>query len=223
MRVRADFSCRAVVRPGATDWATSPQPGVDRVMLDRIGEEIARATSLVRFAPKRHFPFHEHGGGEEVFVLDGIFEDEHGSYPAGTYLRDPVGTAHTPFTEEGCTLLVKLWQFRPGDTTRKVIDTTSGHYQPTELPGRDRQVLHAFDGVLVAIERLAPGFSTLWPLPAGGTEIFVLEGTLVLGSELLPQGSWFRDPGGEPVELASDFGCKLLVTTGHLATIVVPA
>jgi anti-sigma factor ChrR (cupin superfamily) len=196
---------------------------VERVMLDRIGGEIARATSLVRFAPGSSFPFHEHGGGEEVFVLDGVFEDEYGSYPAGTYLRDPVGTSHTPFTKGGCTLFVKLWQFAPGDTERKVIDTKSGSLEPTSVPGLETKALHEFAGVAVLLEKLAPGFSAALTFHRGGEEILVLEGSLALGSEDYPKGSWLRDPGGGSAALASETGCTLLVTKGHLARIVVPA
>ncbi len=223
MKIRADFTERVSVRPGEEAWVASPQPGVDRLMLDRIGEEIARATSFVRFAAGSFFPFHEHGGGEEVFVLDGTFEDEHGSYPAGTYLRDPVGTSHAPFTRKGCTLLVKLWQFLPGDTTRKVIDTSRGAFEPTDIERLERQALHDFAGVAVSIERLAPGFSTTRRLHAGGEERLVLDGSLTLGSAPFPKGSWLRDPGGGEVTLGSEQGCTLLVTTGHLAKIVVPA
>jgi len=217
MKIRADFAQRVAVRPGDEAWVPSPQPGVDRLMLDRIGEEIARATSLVRFAPKSFFPFHEHGGGEEVFVLDGVFEDEHGSYPAGTYLRDPVGTSHAPFTKEGCTLFVKLWQFAPGDVNRKVIDTNLGTFEPTALRGLERQVLHDFGGVSVSIETLAPGSSVTRTLHEGGEEIFVIEGSLIVASETYPKGSWLRDPGGIERDLGSQTGCTLLVTTGHLA------
>jgi len=223
MKIRADFSQRVAVRPGDEAWVASPQPGVDRLMLDRIGEEIARATSLVHFAPGSTFPFHEHAGGEEVLVLDGTFEDEHGSYPAGTYLRDPVGTAHTPFTREGCTLFVKLWQFLPGDTTRKVIDTTRGTFEPTDVEGLEKQALHEFCGVGTSLLRLAPGFSASRKLHAGGEEILVLDGTFSDLSGDYPKGSWLREPGGGAWEIGSESGCTLLVTTGHLARIVVPA
>lgn len=223
MKIRAEFSKRVAVRPGEEAWMPSPQPGVDRLMLDRIGEEIARATSFVRFAPGSHFPFHEHGGGEEVFVLDGVFEDEHGSYPAGTYLRDPVGTAHRPFTEGGCTLFVKLWQFLPGDTIREVIDTTRGIYEATDLPGLERQMLHDFAGIVVSIERLAPGFYSTRTFHPDGEEILVLEGSLSLDRETYPAGSWLRDPGGGTAEMATEVGCTFLVTRGHLTKIVIPA
>ena len=89
MRINADFSKRAAVHAAQSDWARSPTPGVERRMLDRIGDEVARATSIVRYAPDSAFPPHTHGGGEEFLVLDGTFQDEHGDYPAGSYVRNP--------------------------------------------------------------------------------------------------------------------------------------
>jgi anti-sigma factor ChrR (cupin superfamily) len=223
MKIRSDFSKRAVVCPGEEAFVASPQPGVERLMLDRIGEEIARATSLVRFAPGSFFPFHEHGGGEEVFVLDGTFADEHGRYPAGTYLRDPIGTSHTPFTKDGCTLFVKLWQFLPGDATREVINTTCGSYELTSTEGLEIQHLHAFGGVATSLQKLAPGFAAKHRLHGDGEEILVLDGSFGDSFGDYPKGSWLRDPGGTQAEIASEKGCTLLVTTGHLARIVVPA
>ena len=112
MRLNADFDQRVVVTPEAYRWVDSPMAGVERMMLDRIGEEVARATSLVRYAPNSTFPSHEHGGGEEILVLEGEFADEHGRYPAGSYLRNPIGTAHAPRVgEQGATIFVKLHQF----------------------------------------------------------------------------------------------------------------
>jgi anti-sigma factor ChrR (cupin superfamily) len=223
MKIRSDFSQRVVVRPSEEAFVTSPQPGVERLMLDRIGEEIARATSFVRFAPGSFFPFHEHGGGEEVFVLDGVFEDEYGRYPAGTYLRDPIGTSHTPFTKDGCTLFVKLWQFLPGDTTRKVIDTTCGLYEKTSIPGLEIQVLHAFGRVVTLLQKLAPGFAAKRPLEADGEEILVLDGSFSDASGDYPKGAWLREPDGTEAEISSQMGCTLLVTRGHLSRITVPA
>jgi anti-sigma factor ChrR (cupin superfamily) len=106
MLVNADFSKRVIVRPGDTPWSPSPGHGVDRIMLDRIGGEVARATSIVRYAAESHFAQHEYTGGEEFLVLDGIFSDENGHYGPGTYLRNPIGTRHSPFSSGGCTIFV---------------------------------------------------------------------------------------------------------------------
>ncbi|GAL13613.1 hypothetical protein JCM19233_4618 [Vibrio astriarenae] len=51
--------------------------------LDRVGGEVARATSIVRYKPNSAFSPHTHDGGEEFFVLEGVFSDEHGDYPQG--------------------------------------------------------------------------------------------------------------------------------------------
>jgi anti-sigma factor ChrR (cupin superfamily) len=82
MRLNADFTKRVVIRPEDYDWVASAASGVDRMMLDRIGDEVARATTIVRFAPNSAFDAHTHGGGEEYLVLDGVFSDEAGDYPA---------------------------------------------------------------------------------------------------------------------------------------------
>jgi anti-sigma factor ChrR (cupin superfamily) len=93
-------------------------------MLDRIGDEVARATSIVRYAPYSRFSPHTHAGGEEFLVLEGVFQDEHGDYPAGSYVRTPPTSSHTPGSEPGCTIFVKLWQFDPDDRTPVRIDTS---------------------------------------------------------------------------------------------------
>src|SRR5512147_2420038 len=107
MKLYADLSQRAIVFSAELPWIDSPMPGVQRRMLERDGEEVARATSIVRYAANSHFSSHTHGGGEEFLVLEGVFSDEYGDYPAGTYIRNPVGSTHTPFSQNGCTILVK--------------------------------------------------------------------------------------------------------------------
>src|SRR5689334_6703944 len=122
MEINADFSRAAVVHAARLLWVASPMVGVDRRMLDRIGEEVARATSIVRYAAGSRFSPHTHGGGEEFLVLDGVFQDEHGDYPAGSYVRNPPTSRHTPGSAPGCVLFVKLWQFDP-ETARRCAAT----------------------------------------------------------------------------------------------------
>ncbi len=117
MDLNTDFSQRVLIHADAVPWVPSPIAGVDRRMLDRIGGEVARATSIVRYAPGSLFPPHPHGGGEEFIVLDGVFQDEHGDYPAGSYVRNPPTSRHQPASKTGCTIFVKLWQFDPDDRT----------------------------------------------------------------------------------------------------------
>jgi len=135
MELNADFSKRVAVHAAQIPWVPSPMAGVDRRMLDRIGDEVARATSIVRYAPGSHFSPHTHGGGEELLVLEGEFSDEHGDFPAGSYIRNPPTSRHTPRSKPGCVLLVKLWQFDLVDRTQVRIDTKGMAFVP--LPGRD--------------------------------------------------------------------------------------
>jgi anti-sigma factor ChrR (cupin superfamily) len=102
----------------------SPESGVDRLMLDRIGDEVARATSIVRYAPGSSFSEHVHAKGEEFLVLEGVFSDKSGNYPTGTYVRNPPGSSHAPHSVDGCRILVKLRQFDADDLTPVVIDST---------------------------------------------------------------------------------------------------
>ena len=134
MEINADFSKRVAVRAARLPWIPSPMKGVDRRMLDRVGDEVARATSIVRYASHSHFSAHTHGGGEEFLVLEGVFQDEHGDFPAGSYVRNPPTSSHTPGSASGCVIFVKLWQFDPEDRTQVRLDTAATPFTP--LPAR---------------------------------------------------------------------------------------
>ncbi|MEQ8368570.1 MAG: cupin domain-containing protein [Roseicyclus sp.] len=217
MHLNADFSQRIVIRPGDYDWIASPSSGVERMMLDRIGDEVARAMTIVRFAPDSRFDAHTHGGGEEFLVLDGIFSDEHADYPAGTYVRNPIGTSHTPrIGPHGCTILVKLCQFAPDDTEQKVIDTRSAEFRPGSAPGLSVLPLHSVPGENVALVRWAPGTRFAGHAHWGGEEIFVIEGTFQDEHGDYPAGTWIRSPHMSRHTPWSDAGCLIYVKTGHL-------
>lgn len=219
MQVRADFSRKEVVRPGDAQWVASPQKGVDRLMLDRIGDEIARATSLVRFEPGSFFPHHVHGGGEEILVVEGSIEDEHGRYKTGTYLRDPIGSSHEPFTKEGCLLFVKLWQFSPQDVERIVIETQPGAWMRAGRDGVAVLPLHEFGGESTYLIRLAPGMELERNSHPAGEEILVLDGVFSDEYGDYPAGTWIRDPAGSEHTPFSKPGCTLFVKAGHLPKI----
>ena len=108
MEINADFAKRVLVHSDALPWVPSPMPGVERRTLDRIGDEVARATSILRYAPHSTFSPHMHGWGEEFIVLEDVFQDEHSYYPAGTYMRNPPTSRHRPGSKSGCTIFVKL-------------------------------------------------------------------------------------------------------------------
>jgi anti-sigma factor ChrR (cupin superfamily) len=215
-QLHADPGRRAVVDSGALPWHPSPLAGVERRLLERDGGEVARATSIVRYAPGSRFSPHQHGGGEEFLVLEGVFCDEHGAYGPGSYVRNPVGSAHAPFSEGGCTILVKLRQMDPADQTRVVIDTGRSSFVPGLVPGLTVLPLHGFGTEQVALVRWESG--TRFPLHAhpGGEEIFVLEGTFEDEQGTYPAGTWLRNPAGSRHAPFSSRGCLIWVKTGHL-------
>lgn len=217
MRINADFDQQVVIRPGDVPWTPSPVPGVERRMLDRVGEEIARATSIVRYAPDSRFSEHSHGGGEEFFVLDGVFSDGDGDYPAGSYVRNPIGTAHAPHSGPGCTMFVKLHQFDPADTERKAIDTGRAAWHPGLVAGLHVMPLHQHGTESVALVRWAPRTRFARHRHWGGEEILVIEGVFQDEHGDYPAGSWLRSPHLSGHTPFSDDGCVIYVKTGHLA------
>ena len=218
MQINADFTRRAVVHAAKLDWIASPMKGVERRMLDRMGEEVARATSIVRYAPRSQFSRHTHGGGEEFLVLEGVFQDEHGDYPAGSYVRNPPTSAHTPGSEQGCTILVKLWQFDARDRTPVRIDTTKRTYQPDPLRAGVEVMLLFEDGQeSVALERWRSGAQITLRSHAG-LELVVLDGDFSDASDCFRYQSWLRLPAGLLVQVqAGPQGCRVWIKTGHLA------
>jgi anti-sigma factor ChrR (cupin superfamily) len=158
MRLNADFSQRVALQTGELPWQPSPDGSVERRMLDRIGTEVARATSIVRYPPGSRFPPHEHGLGEEFLVLEGVFSDEHGDYPRHTYVRNPPGSRHAPGSEAGCVIFVKLRQFQDDDA-RHVVVGPDRAWRPSDLPGLTWLPLHAHGLEEVRLLRLAAGFA----------------------------------------------------------------
>ena len=177
MRINANFDERALIQTAGADWVSSPSSGVERIMLDRIGDEVARATSLVRFDPGSAFPMHSHVGGEEFLVLEGTFSDEFGDFGPGSYLRNPVGTSHTPFTRGGCTIFVKLWQFQDCDTESVKIDKRALEFAPGLVEGLSVLALHQFETESTALVRWQPGTVFDRHSHFGGEDIYVVEGT----------------------------------------------
>lgn len=216
MLVNADFSRRVSVTPDQYQWVTSPQGGVERVMLDRIGAEQARATSIVRYAPGSHFPPHRHPGGEEILVLSGTFSDEDGDYPPGWYLRNPPGSSHQPFSHEGAIIFVKLWQMPPEDDSQVRIDTRDSRNWHSQH-GREVCPLFSDGTERVSLQRLAPDDVLIDETP-GGAELLVLAGKLVVEGQCYPQDSWIRLPvGDQPRIVAGAQGTTFYLKSGHLA------
>ena len=217
-RIYADFSERVVIHTPDQEWQTSPSAGVERRPLDRIGGEKARATSVVRYAPGSRFEQHSHDGGEEILVLEGVFSDETGDYPAGTYIRNPPGSAHAPRSEAGAVIFVKLRQFQAADTERVVIDTRSAGWSRGLVPGLSVQPLHNFAGEGVALVHWQPDTVFQPHTHPGGEEIFVLDGVFRDEQGDYPKGTWLRNPPWSSHHpYTREEGALIYVKTGHLA------
>jgi hypothetical protein len=175
MEINADFDKRVVVHAATLPWVPSPMPEVERRMLDRIGGEVARATTIVRYAPESKFSSHVHTGGEEFIVLDGVFQDEHGDFPAGSYIRNPPESSHTPGSAPGCTIFVKLWQFDPADRTYVRTDMNELKLVPVaDRPGVAAAMLFEDKRESVRLEQWDAGAQVKLELPEGG-EFLVLQ------------------------------------------------
>ena len=209
MRINADFEKRVVVRFADTPWVPSPAPGVERKMLDRIGEEVARATTIVRFAPGSAFDAHTHDGGEEYLVLDGVFQDELGDFPVGSYVRNPPASRHTPAAADGAVILVKLHQFDPADRVQVGIDTTK--------TSTSTQQLFDAENESVSIETWTPG-THVSRLNPDGLEVFVLEGEYSESGDEFAKWDWLRLPPGRDFSAKiGPKGAKVWIKSKHLA------
>lgn len=210
MHVNADFSLPAVATPNAYQWVPSPQASVERVMLDRVGGEVARATSIVRYAPQSSFPRRQHPGGEEILVLSGTFSDETQDYPAGWYLRNPPGSAHRPSSAEGAVIFVKLRQMQPSELTELRVGTNaSANWSQEHGLAICRLYSDKFESVW--LQRLRPGQPTS-AVKTAGVELLVLNGSLFNGSQRYDSGTWLRFPQGQnPALQAGDDGATMYV------------
>ncbi len=220
MKINAEFDRRIVVHSADLDWLESPMAGVERRTLDRVGGEVARATSIVRYAPGSHFSPHVHTGGEEFVVLEGVFQDEHGDFPAGSYIRNPPQSSHTPGSEPGCVIFVKLWQFNPEDRTHVRLRTDHMPAVPHRgLPGVSVIPLYQDPLETVSIQDWEPGAELDLDVP-GGAELLVLNGSLTEQGDPLGQFSWLRVPTGGRIQAkAGGEGARVWLKTGHLVDV----
>lgn len=220
MLINADFSCRAALAAEHYQWVQSPQNGVERVMLDRVGAEKARATSIVRYAPNSNFPHHMHPGGEEVLVLSGTFSADNSDYPAGWYLRNPPTSGHQPYSHEGAVIFVKLWQMTADETHHVAIDTNdAANWQKNG----SREVCYLYSDAReqVSLQRINAGKALFADRIIGGAEILVLEGTLIEAEQTYQRGGWIRLPVDAASEIvAGANGATVYLKTGHLSQII---
>ena len=223
MNLHADMNHKAVVHAAQLDWVASPIPGVARRMLHRVGDEVAQATSIVRYAPGSQFSAHTHSGGEEFLVLEGVFQDEHGDYPSGSYIRNPPQSRHTPGSAQGCTIFVKLWQFNPQDRSHVIVNTEQlARVTDAQRPGVWVSPLFMDAHEDVRLEAWEPNTLIELPLPKGG-EFLLLQGGFNEGGEKFAAQSWLRLPPGHHLSAqTSEQGAKVWVKLHHLSDMPSP-
>lgn len=213
--INLDFEQRVVINTNQRDWQPSPKVGVMRKPLAREEAEQGHATSIVRYEPGASFSEHNHPKGEEILVLEGVFSDHTGDYPAGTYLRNPKGFVHAPFSKDGCVLFVKLHQFQDGDTEAVRIDTNSTPWLPGQ-GGLQVMPLYQFEHEGAALVK--------WPANEvfkphrhfGGEEILVLSGEFKDENGMYPEGTWIRSPHMSQHHPFVTEETVIWVKTGHL-------
>ena len=217
MDIHSNFGERIVLHTEELVWQASPAAGVMRKFLDRVGDEVARASSIVRYEPGTSFAQHAHDGGEEILVLDGCFSDEQGDYSAGMYLRNPPGSRHAPFSKDGCTLFVKLRQFERSDYQELRINTKASDWYPGLVPGLSVMPLHEHQGISTALVRWAPNTVFNPHVHPGGEEIYVLDGIFHDEFGVYPKGSWIRSPRySKHAPFTGPEGALIYVKVGHL-------
>lgn len=220
MKTLENFSRRVVVHSESLEWLASPMPGVERKPLDRVGGDVARATSIVRYAPASEFSPHVHRGGEEIVVLEGVFQDEHGDFPAGSYIRNPPQSKHKPGSKKGCVIFVKLWQFQADDRThiRLQTDFMDAIKHPAFF---DVAVTPLYKDAFEEVSLLyfAP-HGTMSLNAKGGAELLVMDGLLHEQKDTLAKHSWLRAPINSDVKAkAGAKGAKVWLKTGHLTDV----
>lgn len=217
MNVNDDFSKRVVMHADAIEWEDSPMPGVQRRRLDRVQGDTDRVTTIVRYAPNSQFSSHVHTGGEEFIVLDGVFEDDYGDWPVGSYIRNPPGSKHTPGSKTGCVIFVKLCQFDPDDRTFVHVNLNKlGSVAEANRPGVSSVPLYKDQHEDVRFEHWQPGTSVPMAVDKGA-EVFVIEGGFQDGADELGKHSWLRIPaGGNLNAMAGSDGATVWIKQNHL-------
>ena len=217
--INGDLSVRAVADTNQMEWTASPSGSVWRKRVHLVGApESGQVTSIVRYEPKSSFPVHDHPDGEEILVLEGVFSDEHGDWAAGTYLLNPEGFRHAPYSDGGCLLFVKLRQFAGRKRRHVVVNTLELDWQPTSIKGVCEKPLYRQAGYpdVMRLERWDPQSDAGLISYQFGAELFVLEGELVDEAGRYDAGTWLRLPVGSAHHPRSVRGCTLYVKASGL-------
>lgn len=217
--INGDLSLRVAVDTARMEWAPSPSASVWRKRVHLVGPpESGQVTSVVRYERGSKFPSHDHPEGEEILVLEGVFSDEHGNWPAGTFLLNPEGFRHAPFSEPGCVLFVKLRQFAGRGRQHVIVDTHGVPWNATSIPGVACQSLYRQAGFadVVCLERWSAQADRGVTSYDQGAELFVLEGGFSDEAGTYGAGCWLRLPVGSRHHPRTDRGCTVYVKTSGL-------
>ncbi|GGA72275.1 cupin [Neiella marina] len=210
-----DFSQRVVINSSGQQWQSSPAQGVLRKPLARENAESGHATSIVQYQAGSKFARHHHPLGEEIFVLDGVFSDETGHYGPGTYIRNPPGSAHSPFSDQGCVIFVKLQQMDSRDVASVRISTDATPWL-SGIGGLEVMPLHEFEHEHVALVKWPAGEVFQPHRHFGGEEILVLSGEFRDEFGCYPTGTWIRSPHQSEHHPYVEQETIIWVKTGHL-------
>ena len=216
--INADLSQHIVVDTERMQWESSPSGTVWRKPLYRVGGEFGPVTSIVKYEAGGQFRTHPHPQGEEIYVLDGEFCDDHGRYPAGTYILNPDGTEHAPFSEIGCTLFVRLRQYDGAKRKQLAVNTHTMEWRQGMVEGLTVLPLYSQPDYPENMALVRWQADTYFPehTHPGGEEIFVLEGTFEDDYGEYPTGSWIRSPHLSKHKPYSKEGCLIYVRVGGL-------
>lgn len=221
--IHGDLKAFCSVDTARMEWTASPSGTVWRKRVHLVGPaESGQVTSVVRYERNASFPEHDHPGGEEILVLDGIFSDQQGDWPAGTFLLNPEGFRHAPFSRDGCVLLVKLRQYPGSDRLQAATDTNSLTWQQTSVQGVRSKLLYAQNGYTDTVElqkweaNSSPGVVAF----PEGAEVFVINGSFADENGRYAKGHWLRFPRGAKHHPYSNDGCILYVKKGGLKYLV---
>ena len=215
--LNGDLAVRVALDTQAMDWIASPGGHVSRKRVHRVGPaESGQVTSIVRYEPGATFPGHDHPSGEEILVLEGVFSDEHGDWPAGTYLLNPEGFHHAPFSREGCTLFVKLRQYPGTDRLHVALQSNDRTWEQSIRKNVEWKKLYA--------QQPYSDYMRLehWQAPAAigqinfpqGAELFILAGSFADRLGNYSKHSWLRIPAGGSITPISDDYCELYIKEG---------
>jgi anti-sigma factor ChrR (cupin superfamily) len=207
---------RAAVLPTSLTWYQTNYTGIWFRCFESDNEiQEHPVTMLTRFDPGGFFQLHGHPGGEEILVLQGIFEDEIGIHTPGTYMLNPEGFIHRPYSNEGCLTFVKLRQH--GGKTRNQVRTNiyESPWQSGIIPKIEVKTLYQQIGYpeKVWVERWQPHTKLSNIVETEVKEIFLIEGSWSDALGNYPTGSWLRYPPNYPYSPASETGCLLYVKT----------